>query len=92
MGRECGRSASKEASPNFRAAVLGAMCLESPRASTLSLSVSPPVSPRPVSSWTRLSRLFGVFLDREREEPPFPRALFHSLQPSVFFSRTSEFL
>ena len=36
VGRECGRSAGKEASPNFRAAGLGAMCLESPPCSSRS--------------------------------------------------------
>jgi len=45
-GRECGQSTGKEASLNFRAADLDAMCLRSPRAfkPPVSVSLSPSLS------------------------------------------------
>lgn len=60
VGRECGRSAGKEASPNFRAAGLGAMCLESPPCAPL-LSLSP------------LALLICHLLQSRAPSTPFPR-------------------
>lgn len=88
VGRECGRSASKEASPNFRAAGLGAMCLESPRASRLSIFLAPRRG--------LLLSLICHLLQSRAQQAPFPRmSVPHSslsLSVSSFHSRSPLFL
>ena len=84
MGRECGRSAGKEASPNFRAAGLGAMCLESPRTSRPSLSLSLSLS-LSFTPWYPLCLAHLPSSSIASTEAPFPRASVPL--SSLFFSR-----